>query len=189
MKYIPLFGIHKKYLLLCLVIPFYRCDNPNNALISNGSAEGQIYCSNLACEGTYVGPEFIHGDDVAHQFSNKMSSKVGDKLKELYRSGAFCKVDFSKIHMSTKGMGSGHVTFKLYIPFVSVDEKCAAYTSFDHSGGWRHPPALAQRKEQLKSALLRGEKLDISPLKKTPEGLQEYWIQWKNRKVQSDCAK
>ena len=43
------------------------------------------------------------------------------------------------------------------------------------------------RKHQLTKALLPGESLDISKLKKTPEGLQEYWIQWKNKNTQAEC--
>ena len=46
--------------------------------------DNQIECSENGCEGTYDGPEFINGSDVAHQFSNKMTERVGDKLKELY---------------------------------------------------------------------------------------------------------
>jgi hypothetical protein len=34
---------------------------------------------------------------------------------------------------------------------------------------------------------LKGEELDISKLKQTPEGLQEYWIQWKNKTKQKEC--
>ena len=47
--------------------------------------------------------------------------------------------------MSTKGMGSGNVIYKLSIPFVRVSEKCDAYTSFDHVGGWNHSPTLTER--------------------------------------------
>lgn len=192
------FGGFTNLLVLLLVLSLYGCDdppkvevadNPVSVEIINIPRGNEIHCTDLACFGVYVGPEFIKGDDVAHQFSNKMSGKVGDELKERYAKGEFCKVDFSKIRMSTKGLGSGQVTYKLYIPFASVEEKCAAYTSFDHSGGWGHPPDLKERKEQLRSALLRGEKLNISPLKKTPEGLEEYWIQWKNKEVQADCTK
>ncbi|GAB1856149.1 hypothetical protein MHTCC0001_09840 [Flavobacteriaceae bacterium MHTCC 0001] len=147
----------------------------------------EITCSNSNCEGEYHGPEFIDGSDIAHQFSNKMSSVVGNKLKELYEKGEYSKVDFSNIIMSTEGMGSGTVTYKLSIPFITVKEKCDAYTSFDHVGGWNHKPALARRKKELDKALMKGQSLDISDLKTTPEGLQEYWIQWKNKVVQSDC--
>lgn len=89
--------------------------------------------------------------------------------------------------MITKGMGSGHVTYTLSIPFTPVQQKCDAYTSFDHVGGWNHAPALVSRKHQLGKALLKNGDLDISDLKTTPEGLQEYWIQWKNKITQSEC--
>ena len=150
--------------------------------------DSRIDCDENGCAGTYTGPEFIDHSDVAHQFSNEMSWKVGDKLKELYKSGKYSKVDFSQIKMTTKGMGSGNVVYSLKIPFQRVGEKCDAYTSFDHVGGWNHAPALTARKSQLQGALLKGETLDISDLKTTPEGLQEYWIQWKNKSVQADCA-
>ena len=149
--------------------------------------EDTIACSNNECYGQYEGAEFIHGSDVAHQFSNKMSAVVGEKLKELFKAGEYSKVDFDNIIMTTKGMGSGHVTYYLKIPFKRVSTKCEAYTSFDHVGGWNHTPALEARKKQLKNALMPNQELDISDLKKTPEGLQEYWIQWKNKVTQSMC--
>lgn len=146
-----------------------------------------IECSENGCEGTYVGDEFINGSDVAHQFSNTMSDKVGNQLKKLYKKGEYRKVDLSNIIMTTKGMGSGNVTYSLKIPFVSVNKKCNAYTSFDHVGGWNHSPALERRKSELSGVLMKGQSFDISDLKITPEGLQEYWIQWKNKTTQSSC--
>lgn len=146
-----------------------------------------IECSDNACEGFYVGPEFVESSDIAHQFSNKMAGEVGNKLKELYNLGKYSIVDFPNIKMSTVGMGSGIVEYKIKIPFEKVKDKCSAYTSFDHVGGWNHRPALSKRRDELKDVLMEGHKLNISELKTTPEGLQEYWIQWKNKKVQSDC--
>jgi hypothetical protein len=146
-----------------------------------------VYCNDDSCYGTYSGPEFISGSDVAHQFSNIMSLKVGDKLKQLYKKGLYSKVDFSKIVMSTKGMGSGIVNYKLTIPFVKVKENCQAFTSFDHVGGWNHLPELENRKKSLKGALMKGDSLDISQLLSTKEGLKEYWIQWKNKEIQYKC--
>ena len=84
-------------------------------------------------------------------------------------------------------MGSGQVIYELSIPFIGVIEKCDAYTSFDHVGGWNHTPSLEKRKKELQDALMSGHTLDISPLKSTPEGLQEHWIQWKNKNIQSVC--
>lgn len=146
-----------------------------------------IECSEKACSGQYTGPEFIDGSDVAHQFSNKMSAVVGGQLKELFRLDKYSKVDFDNIKMTTEGMGSGQVVYYLYIPFETVENKCDAYTSFDHVGGWNHTPALAARKRQLQAALMPNHQLDISELKTTPEGLQEHWIQWKNKVTQAMC--
>ena len=149
----------------------------------------QIKCDDQSCYGKYEGSEFVKGSDVAHQFSNHMSWAVGDQLKKLYRQEDYVMVDFDKIEMRTEGMGSGRVRYYLKIPFKRVDSACAAYTSFDHvGGGWNHASALAGRIRQLQKALLPGEELYISELKQTPEGLQEYWIQWRNRRVQAECA-
>lgn len=154
---------------------------------SNEKSHG-ITCTDRMCQGMYSGPEFVKGSDVAHQFSNTMATAVGNKLKELYDKGLYSKVDFNQIVMSTEGMGTGQVNYALTIPFIQVDSKCEARTSFDHVGGWRHTPALAQRKKQLQKALLPGDPLDISDLKTTKEGLEEHWIQWRNKKKQKACV-
>lgn len=173
---------------LYLVLPINEKSLPRTSLIvSNNKKNNQITCTDNHCEGTYKGKEFINGSDVAHQFSNTMSAKVGDQLKALYKAGKYSKVDFDKIIMTTKGMGSGTVTYYLKMPFIRVTKKCDAYTSFDHVGGWNHTPALSQRKVQLKSALMKGHQLNISTLKTTKEGLQEYWIQWQNKVTQAEC--
>ena len=84
-------------------------------------------------------------------------------------------------------MGTGNVKYKLKIPFIRVHSKCDSYTSFDHVGGWNHRPELKNRIKQLETALLKGDSLHISELKRTNEGLQEYWIQWRNKDIQSVC--
>ncbi|NVK66314.1 MAG: hypothetical protein HWE22_17105 [Flavobacteriales bacterium] len=172
---------------LSMFLLLLSCSSPSIKTSNEEAKNEEIICTNKSCVGTYVGPEFVDGSDVAHQFSNTMSQKVGDKLKELYSDHHYSKVDFTRIKMSTEGMGSGTVVYKLEIPFQKVLEKCNAYTSFDHVGGWNHSPELAAREKQLEKALLEGDRLYISDLKKTPEGLQEYWIQWKNKEVQAEC--
>ncbi|QXP52610.1 hypothetical protein [Cellulophaga sp. HaHa_2_1] len=159
--------------------------NKNNTHKSKASQK--IECTDNDCSGTYAGPEFIDQQDIAHQFSNAMSAAVGDQLKKLYSKKKYKKVSFSAIQMSTKGMGSGQVVYALFIPFISVNSKCEAYTSFDHVGGWNHKPSLNTRKKELEHVTMKGHHLEISSIQKTPEGLQEYWIQWKNKKTQSDC--
>ena len=178
-----------KLTIIIFCLHLFGCNISTYEVVNQKSNDVQIACSNKSCIGTYAGPEFINGDDVAHQLSNQMSKKVGDQLKKLYKDSIYSKVDFTRITMTTIGMGSGKVEFKLTIPFIRVKEKCAAYTSFDHVGGWNHSPALSSRIKQLQKALIEGESLDISELKSTDEGLQEYWIQWKNKVVQSDCNK
>ena len=162
---------------LLLYICFVSFSNPSHT----------IKCNSQACFGQYEGPEFVNGSDIAHQFSNKMSAKVGYKLKELFKEKKYSVVDMEQIEMLTKGMGIGQVTYYLKIPFKQVKTECEAFTSFDHVGGWNHKPALEARKRQLNKALLPNQTLDISDLKTTTEGLQEYWIQWKNRNTQAMC--
>ena len=179
--------MHIKRLILVLLLIFAHSifsNSSNGFLFQNDT---QIECSENGCEGSYVGPEFVNRLDVAHQFSNTTSGEVGNKLKELYGKGDYCKVDLPNIIMTTKGMGSGNVIYTLKIPFIAVIEKCDAYTSFDHVGGWNHKPALERRKAELTSVLMDGQTFNISELKTTPEGLQEYWIQWKNKVTQSSC--
>ncbi len=175
------------FFLLILSLCFINCKNSSKKLENNVTQETEIECSLNGCQGTYEGPEFVNGSDIAHQHSNKMSQAVGDKLKELYQSNKYRKVDFPNISMTTKGMGTGHVIYSLSIPFIVVNEKCDAYTSFDHVGGWNHSPALSQRQQQLSGVTMEGHELNFSDLKTTTEGLQEYWIQWKNKKLQFDC--
>jgi len=150
-----------------------------------------IVCTESGCKGEYSGVEHntdVKPSDVAHQFSNTMSTDVGNKLKELYGEGIYVKVDFDGIEMTTEGMDQkDDVVYKLNIPFKKVDEKCKAMTSFDHVGGWGHSPKLEARKGELSGALLSGDELDISELKKTTEGLEEYWIQWRNKNTQLEC--
>lgn len=166
---------------LCVIL-FFAC--------TGREPKTTFSCTDAGCAGTYIGPEFIRCSDVAHQFSNTMSWVVGDKLKELYSKKNYVKVNFSGIQMSTEGMnGVGDVEYSLYFPFEPVSSECQAYTSFDHVGGWDHTPELELRKMALKKAVLPGEELAISPMMTTPEGLQEYWIQWKNKEVQRNCSK
>lgn len=177
-----------RILLFAFVIGSFFSSSHLTSLSSiDQKQRSKISCNDEGCSGRYKGPEFINGDDVAHQFSNTMARAVGDALKESYREGNYAKVDFDNIQMTTKGMGSGKVTYVLSIPFVKVNAECDAYTSFDHVGGWNHTPALSRRKTELNKNLLDGEELNISKLKTTKEGLQEYWIQWKNKTTQAEC--
>ena len=156
-------------------------------------------CNDAGCSGTYKGPEFDDNGDVAHKYSNTMATAVGNKLKELYDAGTYVKVDMEKIKMSATSVhnneNSNPTVVTITIPFVKVTDKCEAYTSFDHVGGWGHTPELDKRKTELKKLLIPGETFDVSEEKNTnpnspdfPDGsLNEYWIQWKEKTRQSNC--
>ncbi len=184
--------------------------NRNNKIFTTESSENPVpdsssnlpficvidtpVCTDSACYGMYRGVEFVseqyidrlklNGTDVAHQYSNKMCEYVGKKLKQLYRDSLYSKVDLTKIRLSTKGMNSGedYVEYKIYIPFKRVP-KNQAMTAFDHCGGWGHKPELAKRKRDLifsPNKIVKNQRLWISRLYKTKEGLEEFWIQWQH---------
>lgn len=152
-------------------------------------------CNEYGCSGKYTGPESNSQGDIAHQYSNVITKAVAAKLKSLYTQGKFSKVDFENITMTTQGMGTGNVVYTVDIPFVSVSDKCDAMTGFAHVGGWGHKPELSARKNELlgyvpkgkNQNVILGDELYVSKLNKTPEGLEEYWIQWKHRDFQSEC--
>ena len=100
-----------------LLLAFLFISTSGLSLFYPTQPESEITCTDEGCYGSYIGPKFIDGSDVAHQFSNSMSAAVGDKLKELFGNKLYSIVDFDNIKMTTKGMSSGHVTYTLEIPF------------------------------------------------------------------------
>ena len=151
-----------------------------------------MVCTDSFCKVNYSGPEFtIHkGEiiDTAHRMSNLISGEVGKKLKNLYNKKKYAKVDLKKIRMTSIDMDKlGSVKLEIFIPFKRVKNPCEASTGFDHSGGWGHDPEIEDRKKDL-SGIAVCEELEISPLIKTPENFQEYWIQWKHKDFQANCA-
>ncbi len=176
-----------KLFIVSLLIITTSCISQQEREVVQPKESTPITCTTKECSGKYIGPEFVNGSDVAHQFSNTMSKVVGDKLKEFYRNQEYKKIDINNIIMTTEGMGSGSVNYYLSVPFIEVKKPCEAYTSFDHVGGWNHRPELQKRINQLTPLLLKDQSLDISKLHQTDEGLQEYWIQWKNNKTQKGC--
>lgn len=179
-----------KFLLASTILLLFTSCNPGkseDATKAFLSENSKITCTDGGCYGEYVGPEFRDGVDLAHRFSNLMCSKVGDKLKSLYRQGKYNRVRLDAIQMSTTGMGSGIVKYELNIPFWQLSQKCLATTAFDHVGGWGHKPELQKRLKELEGELLFDDYLDVSELYRTSEGLQEYWIQWRHKEVQKGC--
>jgi hypothetical protein len=151
-----------------------------------------IVCTDSFCSLNYSGPEFTiqKGEiiDTAHRMSNLISGEVGKKLKSLFDKKKYAKVDLKNIRMTSIDMDNlGSVKLEIFIPFKRVKNPCEASTSFDHSGGWDHDPEIEERKKKLLGIAVC-EELEISPLIRTPENFQEYWIQWKHKEFQANCA-
>jgi hypothetical protein len=173
----------------------FSCSSPKKE-VKNSKIKPEknlvLVCNDSFCSVNYSGPEFtIHkGEiiDTAHRMSNLISGEVGKKLKSLFNKKKYAKVDLKKIRMTSIDMDNlGSVKLEIFIPFKRVKKPCEARTGFDHSGGWDHDPEIEERKQQL-SRIAICKKLEISPLIKTPENFQEYWIQWKHKDFQANCA-
>jgi hypothetical protein len=159
-------------------------------------------CTESGCSGKYTGPEWSKNcSDIAHQYSNVITKAVAAKLKELYNSGNYVKVDLDNIKLSATSVNNkcnqNQTTYSVIIPFIKVSNKCDARTGFAHVGGWGHAPELQKRKMEIWGYIPPGKSrntvvdnlLDVSQLTKTPTGLEEYWIQWKHWDYQSECEK
>jgi hypothetical protein len=174
----------------------FSCSSPKKEEVKTTKVKPEknlvLVCNDSFCSVNYSGPEFtIHkGEiiDTAHRMSNLISGEVGKKLKSLFNKKKYAKVDLKKIRMTSIDMNNlGSVKLEIFIPFKSVNNPCEARTGFDHSGGWGHDPEIEERKKNL-SGIAVCEELEISPLIKTPENFQEYWIQWKHKDFQANCA-
>ena len=173
----------------------FSCSNPKKEVKNTKTKPEKnlvIVCNDSFCKVNYSGPEFtIHkGEiiDTAHRMSNLISGEVGKKLKILFNNKKYTKVDLKNIRMTSIDMNNlGSVKLEIFIPFKRVKNPCEASTGFDHSGGWDHDPAIEKRKKQLLGIAVC-EQLEISSLIKTPENFQEYWIQWKHKEFQANCA-
>jgi len=157
-----------------------------------------INISSNGVRGIYIGPS-QNPNDTTHRFINTIATIVGDELKKLYKKGQWTIVDLDGIKLETiidKTLGNridkntGQVEFKVDIPFIQVNNACDAYTSFDRRGGWGHGEGykLDHLKDEVGHLPTKGTSLDISDMKKTPEGLVEYFAQWKNPNYQSHCG-
>ena len=88
---------------LLLVLASSTCITNKKSPTFQTEKTNEIICTDVSCSGKFIGREFVNGSDIAHQFSNKMAEAVGDKLKELYHTEKFSKVDFEKIISGLKG--------------------------------------------------------------------------------------
>lgn len=147
--------------------------------------------------GTYKGLEFVDtGDvmynDVAHQFSNFVADTLGKFLKASYKAGNYYSIDFKKTKITTKGMDmKDTVVYCINMVFKKTD-KCGASTGIEHCGSWGGQADLLLKK-RLDETVLHLAPLCIGRPKTykyvTDEKFKEYWIQFKHKNYQGDCAK
>jgi hypothetical protein len=147
--------------------------------------------------GTYKGLEFVDtGDvmynDVAHQFSNFVADTLGKFLKASYKAGNYYCIDFKKTKITTKGMDmKDTVVYCINMAFKKTD-KCGASTGIEHCGSWGGQ-ADDLLKKRLDETITNLAPLCIGRPKTykyvTDEKFKEYWIQFKHKNYQGDCAK
>ena len=147
--------------------------------------------------GTYKGLEFVDtGDvmynDVAHQFSNFVADTLGKFLKASYKAGNYYSIDFKKTKITTKGMDmKDTVVYCINMVFKKTD-KCGASTGIEHCGSWGGQ-ADDLLKKRLDETVTNLAPLCIGRPKTykyvTDEKFKEYWIQFKHKNYQGDCAK
>ena len=147
--------------------------------------------------GTYKGLEFVDtGDvmynDVAHQFSNFVADTLGKFLKASYKAGNYYSIDFKKTKITTKGMDmKDTVVYCINMVFKKTD-KCGASTGIEHCGSWggQEDDLLKKRLDetiQKLAAISIGRPKTCKYV--TKEKFKEYWIQFKHKNYQGDCAK
>ena len=147
--------------------------------------------------GTYKGLEFVDtGDvmynDVAHQFSNFVADTLGKFLKASYKAGNYYSIDFKKTKITTKGMDmKDTVVYCINMAFKKTD-KCGASTGIEHCGSWggQEDDLLKKRLDetiQKLAAISIGRPKTCKYV--TKEKFKEYWIQFKHKNYQGDCAK
>jgi hypothetical protein len=147
--------------------------------------------------GTYKGLEFVDtGDvmynDVAHQFSNFVADTLGKFLKASYKASNYYSIDFKKTKITTKGMDmKDTVVYCINMIFKKTD-KCGASTGIEHCGSWGGQ-ADDLLKKRLDETITNLAPLCIGRPKTykyvTDEKFKEYWIQFKHKNYQGDCAK
>ena len=147
--------------------------------------------------GTYKGLEFVDtGDvmynDVAHQFSNFVADTLGKFLKSSYKAGNYYCIDFKKTKITTKGMDmKDTVVYCINMAFKKTD-KGGASTGIEHCGSWggQEDDLLKKRLDetiQKLAAISIGRPKTCKYV--TKEKFKEYWIQFKHKNYQGDCAK
>ncbi len=137
---------------------------------------------------SYKGPDFVNGNDIAHQLSNFVADTLGKYLKAEYRKGQFKKIDFDKTIIKTLKNHPDSVFYTINMPFKNVSS-CEAYTCIDHRGSWVNNKRKTDNdlKEFVLSIQTSPNHKEEIKLFKTNSGLYEYWVQFRSTDLQKKC--
>jgi hypothetical protein len=201
---------YKTYLIaLISLLVFVECNTTNNKQNKRKTKEEErkseikrkpnysVTIDQNGLNGTYKGLEFVDtGDvmynDVAHQFSNYVADTLGKFLKASYKAGNYYSIDFKKTKITTKGMDmKDTVVYCINMVFKKTD-KYGASTGIEHCGSWGGQADLLLKK-RLDETIKNLAPICIGRPKTckyvTKEKFKEYWIQFKHKNYQGDCAK
>lgn len=137
---------------------------------------------------TYTGPDFLNGEDIAHQLSNFVADTLGKYLKAAFKKGNFKKIDFEKTKIETNKNHPDSVYYTIYMPFSSVT-KCEAFTCIDHRGSWvRNTKKTDNDLHEFVTSISKStnHKEEIK-LFQTTTGYYEYWVQFRHPILQESC--
>lgn len=137
---------------------------------------------------SYKGPDFVNGDDIAHQLSNFVADTLGKYLKSEFKKGKFKKLDFEKTIINTVKNHPDSVFYNLNMPFQNVSS-CDAYTCIDHRGSWVNNKRKTDNdlKEFVLSIQTSPNQKEEIKLFQTDIGLYEYWVQFRCTELQGNC--
>lgn len=137
---------------------------------------------------SYKGPDFVNGDDIAHQLSNFVADTLGKYLKSEFRDGKFKKLDFDKTIIKTLKNHPDTVFYTVNMPFQNVSS-CEAYTCIDHRGSWVNNKRKTDNdlKEFILSIQTSPNHKEEIKLFQTNSGLYEYWVQFRSTDLQKKC--
>jgi hypothetical protein len=187
-----IFSLLIKVLLLSTILGCSdRSKKRRQKTVKQLTPENPIYKVKISSKhffASYKGPDFVNGDDIAHQLSNFVADTLGKFLKSEYRKGRFKKIDFEQTIIQTKKNHDDSVYYTIKMPFLNVTA-CESFTCIDHRGSW----VLNKRKtdSDLKEFLFSiqttpNHKEDVK-LFQTESGLYEYWVQFKSTELQKNC--
>lgn len=147
-----------------------------------------IFLTDSLAVGVYEGPEFINGQDIAHQLSNAMANEIGAFLKQSFQQKKYLKIDFKNSKVLTETpyvlgeFPDSSVRYSIVFPLIQVASANQSFTGIEHRGSWIGKITekdFKQWRKRMRESLVNGK--DEWHLFKTKEGFAEYWLQFQHK--------